>query len=117
MPRIASTLLLALLLLGAQQGALLHEIGHGFGNSSVVAVPFAAASAGGADFASHPAGTPDGSYCEKCFEFAHVCAAGLLVTPGVALVAPLVELVRAGEAAHLPADAPQSRSRGPPLLF
>jgi len=116
MSRIASTLLLALLVVGAQQSALLHEIGHGLAHGAPAAAVLATAndSAGAGGAASKEASS---SYCEKCFQFAHVCGAVFSSLVTVGFVAAHAQAVRSGEAADLAADPPPNRSRGPPVLL
>jgi hypothetical protein len=109
MRRILSVLAVALLVVCAQQAALVHEIGHGLGHGSVN--PVAAATI--AD--SQDPGAPDkGSYCEKCFQFAHVSSAAAGFSPLDFVIAGSNEPASDHPAAVLAADAPQSRSRGPP---
>jgi hypothetical protein len=102
MNRIRSTLALALLLVIAQQGAILHELSH-----------------------VYRTGTPhlqseqslDGKLCEVCLSFSQVAnpASGALA------VLPAVAAVRhepsAPEFSIIAADAPAWRSRGPPVLL
>jgi len=115
MSRIASTLLLGLLFICAQQAALLHEIGHGAGHggpaSARGAPVFALASAADAGGAKNEA------YCDKCFQFAHICGAGVFCTPAFVALAPVTESALGAQAADLPAEAPQTRSRGPPVVL
>jgi len=109
-------LLLALVVVGAQQAALLHEIGHGFGHGAFAtgAAVTASDKAGGGQATSKEAAS---SYCEQCFQFAHVCGAGFLSPVTVAVIAARFLAERVREVADLPADPPQSRSRGPPVLL
>ena len=108
--------LLALLVVGAQQSALLHEIGHGFGQAvpAFVAAVTASDVPGSSQATSKEAAS---SYCEKCFQFAHVCGAGFSSPVTIAVLAARSPAKRAFEVAELPADPPQSRSRSPPVLL
>jgi len=123
MRRILSTLLLALLVVGAQQAALVHEIGHGVGHGGGIAGSSSAAAAAdnaaGAQAArAADSGTTErGSYCDKCFQFAHVCGAGFSASAVLALLAAGAQLAHGRQIADLAADAPQSRSRGPPIVL
>jgi len=116
MPRLAATLLLALLVVGAQQAALVHEIGHGLEHGAPASAAATAPhdAAGGGKAANKQAAS---SYCEQCFQFAHVCGAGFLSSRTVGVIAARSHAERAREVADLPADPPQSRSRGPPVLL
>lgn len=129
MRRVLSSFFLALLLVGAQHALLVHDIGHGLGQvPGAASRAVAAGTAQGARVAgmvhagpsqgARRSGTADaGSYCEKCFQFANVAAA---LAGAVPLPAPLVagvESARALLAAAIAADAPQTRSRGPPALL
>lgn len=116
MSRIASTLLMALLVVGAQQAALLHEIDHGLAHGAPAAGLFAAKNdipATGKTASKETAS----SYCEKCFQFAHVCGAVFSSPVTVGFVAAHAQAVRGSEAADLASDPPPNRSRGPPVLL
>ena len=115
MSRIASTLLLALAVVAAQQAALLHEIGHGFGHGAPTGVLATAKDSAGAGKALSKEAAS--SYCEKCFQFAHVCGAVFSSPLTAGFVAAHAQAVRTGEVAELPADPPSTRSRGPPSLL
>jgi len=101
---------LALLLVGAQQSALVHEIGHGFGPATAATAAQAerGRSTGAADAANH---------CEKCFQFAHVAAALAGHIPAPARPVAVAESAHSVLAAAIAADAPQTRSRGPPVFL
>ena len=113
MRRLLTSLLLALLVVGAQQSALVHEIGHGFGQDSAkTAVADSARPApngGTADTGAY--------YCQKCFQFAHVAGAVAGHPPAVLWLAAGAEPAVAILAAEIAADAPPSRSRGPPIVL
>lgn len=112
MRRLLSTLILAVLVVGAQQSALVHGIGHGFGRD--------AASARAADRAikATGAGTADAdAYCEKCFQFAPVMGAVAGHPPKAVWIGTGKEPAQAKLAAAIAADAPLSRSRGPPIFL
>ena len=112
MRRTISAFLLALLVVFAQQAALVHEIGHGFGHDSVTS----AASA--SDPSSQDSGAPDKSnYCEKCFQFAHVTSAATAFAPNLFFSTPSSESASGDPAIEIAADAPALRSRGPPIIL
>jgi len=120
MRRLLSTLLLALLVVCAQQAALVHEIGHGLphGSGAVTSVAGTAVATSAAEPRAPESGTTEGgSYCDKCFQFAHVSGAGFSSHPVAALLVAGTESARASPAADLAAEAPQSRSRGPPIVL
>jgi len=89
------SLLLPLLLLMAQQGALLHEFSH--------------------DIAAHSQDEDAGPPCEDCFAFAHIHAAS---PAGLATPLLLAGLSFASSLPTLPATIgaalPSQRNRGPP---
>lgn len=109
MRRFLPSMLLFLLVLCAQQAALVHEIGHGLG--AAAADPVAAAAH--AD-ARDPGNAGGAAYCEKCFQFAHVTGALAAFAPGLAPDLTLGQSASSPSPALLAADAPLSRSRGPP---
>jgi hypothetical protein len=109
MRRLLSSLLLAFLVVAAQQSALVHEIGHGFGQDSART---AVATGGGQ--ASNAGSTETGAYCEKCFQFAHVAGSIAGHLPALLWHAAVDELASATLVAAIAADAPPPRSRGPP---
>jgi len=123
MRRILSTLLLALLVVAAQQAALVHEISHGIGSGAGRALAVAAADTVATSIDKAAARVADsgttegGSYCDKCFQFAHVCGAGFCSSAVLAFLEPGSESARGRQVADLAADAPQSRSRGPPIVL
>lgn len=118
MSRIASTLLLALLLVCAQQAALLHEIGHGTGHGATGPLALArGASAFASAAAADRGGTKGEVYCDQCFQFAHVCAAVFSCAPAFVALAAVNETAFGMQAADLPAEVPQTRSRGPPVVL
>jgi hypothetical protein len=103
MSRIRFVLALALLLVFAQQGALLHELSHVYRS-------------GAPEFTSG-ATFLDGKLCEGCLAF------GQAANPasGTLLVARVVAAVRhvspEPEYSIIAAGAPAPRSRGPPILL
>jgi len=116
MRRILFTLVLALLVVCAQQGALLHQIGDGIGHGAANAPPLAGkafAPAAGLD----PGSTETDTYCDKCFAFAHVCGAAFSCAPDIALVLAASEPARGAEPVDQAASVPQPRSRGPPAVL
>ncbi len=117
MPRVASTLLLALLVVFAQQAALMHAISHE--GSRVMHGSVAAYADGGSQTsADAPNGAPEtNSFCDKCFQFAHVAGYASAPAAVLPLLAHAAETVHSGQAADLAAQAPQSRSRGPPVFL
>ncbi|HYA65795.1 MAG TPA: hypothetical protein VEE84_03860 [Burkholderiaceae bacterium] len=118
MLRVFSTLLLALLVVGAQQGALLHEISHGIGHHPAkVSTRGGNAVAPAKPPASHPAGGESNSYCDKCFQFSHVNGADFASAPAPAPIVAQAEVALGTQAADLPSDVPQRRSRGPPIIL
>ena len=112
MRRLLSSLLLAFIIVGAQQSALVHEIGHGFGQDSAsTAVAVVGEQASGGD----KSGT--GAYCQKCFQFAHVTGAITGHPPTLLWHRAKAEPAKANSVAAIAADAPLSRSRGPPFVL
>jgi len=109
------SLLTALVLFG-QSAGLLHALSHGTGARSGPA-PSLVAERRGADAAAvaAEAADPPGS-CEKCFAFAHLASTAPLGLGAVATAEPAFDASPASTSALLPADAPVSRSRGPPAL-
>lgn len=112
MRRIVSTLLLALLVIGAQQAALVHEIGHGIAHRS--ASQLATAIVADRD----DSGTTErAAYCDKCFQFAHVSGAMTGSAPVPLSVLARGQSAQCQAAAEIAADAPPCRSRGPPIVL
>jgi hypothetical protein len=103
MARIRSVFLLSIVLLCAQQGAMLHELGHIYRNSAP------AITAGG--------NVTDGKVCETCLAFAQIANPAT----GTLHVAPIVRSIheRSAEPEYsiTAASAPAPRSRGPPILL
>lgn len=102
MRRLILALVLPLLLLISQQGALRHEIGH------------LAARAQGSEARKQLAAEP---LCEACLLFAHLAAAakpGALQLQATAFLHPRVATVATQGLGTL---APAARSRGPPMSF
>jgi hypothetical protein len=101
------SLLLPILLLLAQQGAVLHELGH------FAADVEQAQSRGKQPGPQQPPGAP----CEKCVVFAHLLGA---VAPSIpAIVVPQLTFVLFGRVveAQRSADSPSARNRGPPVVL
>lgn len=112
MRRILSTLLLVLLVVCAQQAALVHEIGHGVGQGS--GKPVAARDIAGSQ---DPGTTDKGSYCDKCFQFAHVSGATSGPAQTFVFDTAADDPAHGHQPAELAAEAPVSRSRGPPIVL
>jgi len=112
MGRILSTLLLSLLVICAQQAALVHEMGHALGHGPERAEAMVPGSG-----TQDPGTTEKGLYCDKCFQFAHVAGAAFAFSPAVFSLVADTESARDRAAADLAADAPPSRSRGPPIVL
>jgi hypothetical protein len=112
MRRLLSSLLLAFLVVGAQQSALVHEIGHGLGQDSAKT-----AAADSSRQAPNTGTTDSGAYCQKCFQFAHVAGAITANFPATLSFSATAEPARANLVAAIAADAPQYRSRGPPIVL
>ncbi len=111
MRRAALFLSLVFLLLAAQTTGLVHEIGHGLAGGE------AAHSVAAADRAHAGRSIPQTAPCDKCFQYAQI--AGLTTASVIAFAAPDagVESARATAFAWLPAVAPTSRSRDPPVIL
>jgi len=103
MSRIRSVFALALLLVFAQHGALLHELSHIYRT--------------GAAELNNEATVLDGKLCETCLAFAQAAnpASGTLIVPPV--VAALRHVSPDPEFSIIAARAPAPRSRGPPILL
>jgi hypothetical protein len=112
MGRILSTLLLSLLVICAQQAALVHEMGHALGHGPEQAQTTIPGSG-----TQTPGTTEKGLYCDKCFQFAHVAGVAFAFSPAVFSLVADTESARDRAAADLAADAPPSRSRGPPIVL
>jgi len=111
MRKLALSLLLPLLMLLSQQGAVWHEIGHLSGEHS-----------------SHPGGNslppddvqkqhPIEKLCESCLAFAHLSAAAKPEVFALALADLHCGVAIAQFVAMLAAEVPAQRSRGPPRVF
>ena len=111
MRRAVLFLSLVFLLLAAQTAGLVHEIGHGLDGGVATRSVAAAAQAHSGRLMSHTAP------CDKCFQYAQI--AGLTTASVIAFAAPDsgVESARAAAFAWLPAVAPTSRSRDPPVVL
>jgi hypothetical protein len=103
MSRTRCVLALALLLVFAQQGALLHELSHVYRT--------------GAPELTSGAAYLDGKLCETCLAFAQAAnpASGTLLVPRI--VAAVRHVSPDPEYSIIAAGAPAPRSRGPPILL
>jgi len=103
MSRTRCVLALALLLVFAQQGALLHELSHVYRT--------------GAPELTSGAAYLDGKLCETCLAFAKAAnpASGTLLVPRI--VAAVRHVSPDPEYSIIAAGAPAPRSRGPPILL
>ena len=102
MRKLVLSLVLPLLMLLSQQGAVWHEIGH----LGMTAQPVEKSKQ-----------QPVDKLCESCLAFAHLAAAAKPAVPALAL--PNFGFASAAAAAvpFLAADAPTRRSRGPPTVL
>jgi len=108
------SLLTALVLFG-QSAGLLHALSHGTGARSGPA-PSLGAERRGADASAVSADPADAAgSCDKCFAFAHLASTAPLGLGAAAAVEPTFDASPATPRALLLADAPVSRSRGPPV--
>jgi hypothetical protein len=98
------SLLLPVLLLLAQQGAVLHELGH-------FAADVEQAQARGKQ--PDPQRLP-GAPCEKCVVFAHFAGAVAPAIPAIFIPQLAFALFGHVVAAQRSSDSPSARSRGPP---
>jgi hypothetical protein len=103
MSRIRFAFALALLLVFAQQGAVLHELSHVYRT--------------GAPELKNEATLIDGKLCETCLAFAQATspASGTMFVPPV--VAAVRHVSPEPEYSIIAAGAPAPRSRGPPILL
>ena len=103
MSRNRVVLALALLLVFAQQGAILHELGHVYRTSAPALRNYAT--------------LPHGKMCETCLAFAQAAnpASGTLLVPRI--VAAVRHVSPDPEYSIIAAGAPAPRSRGPPILL
>jgi hypothetical protein len=103
MSRNRIVLALALLLVFAQQGAILHELGHVYRT--------------GAPALKNDATIPHGKLCETCLAFAQAANPA----SGTTFVPPLIVAVRHvspdPQYSIIAAAVPAPRSRGPPVLL
>jgi hypothetical protein len=115
---------LSLLFVCAQQAGLVHAIGHASDRfAAVPAAGFSVSPGTGAVAAQQPGdlrtadGSEAGSYCDKCFQFAHFAGAAFaFVLPALAFD-PVRETPQARPVALAIVDAPAFRSRGPPVVL
>ncbi len=108
MRKLCLSLVLPLLMLLAQQGAVWHEIGH---------LGSAAGSAGAAAHKSQNQQQPLDRLCASCLSFAHLAAATGHALPALPPMALRHALVAGAAVAFIAADAPSARSRGPPAAL
>jgi hypothetical protein len=104
------SLLLPLFLLLAQQGAILHELGHFASDQRTQRAHLQQRQQ------PSPQQAP-GTLCEKCVVFAHLSGALLPDVPAVDV--PLLAFALASQVAfsRRNADIPAARSRGPPVIL
>ena len=107
MRKLLLALLLPVVLLLSQQGAVSHEIGH---IADVVARAGGAAGQG-ADRAGH---LPGDLQCEACLAFAHLAGVATAQVVPPALLSFSFQIPAHDSPAFIAADAPTARSRGPP---
>lgn len=101
--------LLPILLVLAQQGAILHELGHSRSAAILAALRVQAN--------TQNQNQPPGAPCETCLVYAQLAGA---ITPHVpAFVAPHLayDFWQQAEVAQRGTDIPSARSRGPPILL
>jgi hypothetical protein len=96
--RLSLWLLLSLLLVFAQQGAVAHEISH-YGDGQ---------SQGSKQ-------SPADKFCEKCLTFAQIAGAVHAEPPVLALALLTYDYIPQAPAAVIAAEAPAYRSRDPPF--
>ena len=103
MRKLLLALVLPIVLLLSQQGAVMHELGH--------LADAASRAAGGP---GQPGHQPGDLQCEACLAYAHLAgvAAAKVVPP--ALLAFSFGIPDSAAPAFIAADAPSARSRGPP---
>jgi hypothetical protein len=103
--RLLLSWLMPVFLLLAQQGVLLHELGHNTARHTGVS----------AQRGDHPA--PQEAPCEACVGFAHLAFAASLEVPALALLGHLSHQLQqhTGASQAWPLALPP-RSRGPPLI-
>lgn len=95
-------LLMPLLMLFVQQGAMRHELGHLAQSSQ----------------AGHQKQHPGGTVCDTCLNFAHIAASAKPNVPMLWLTTQLRHHQVATVWAHITETiAPAPRSRGPPNIF
>lgn len=107
MRKLLASLVLPLLMLLAQQGAVWHEVGH-------LARPAAEQPPG----PQQPAGKQGlDRLCESCLACAHLAFAARAEAPVLALAAVAHAPAMAAAVAFIAADAPSACSRGPPAAL
>ncbi len=93
-------LLLPLLLVLGQQGALVHELGHFVQRVEQSSAPESPAHAG--------------DYCDKCFVFAHLSGAAPVAAAVARYADPVADCVAVPKANWRTVEVPACRNRGPP---
>jgi hypothetical protein len=106
MRKLLLSLLLPVVFLLSQQGAVMHEIGH--------LVEATSAGANGPGSHGHPAGDLQ---CEACLAFAHLAGAVTAHVVPPALLSFSFQVPANEAPAFIAADAPAARSRGPPAVL
>lgn len=101
MRKLYLSLILPLLMLLSQQGAVRHEIGHLSNTPS----PF------------EQKQQPVDKLCEQCLAFAHLAVAAKPEVPSISLPAFQHAAPSADAVPFVAADAPTQRSRGPPAFL
>ncbi len=101
--------LLPILLVLAQQGAILHELGH-YRSAAILAARQGQANSQDQD-------QPPGARCETCLLYAELAGAATPHFP--AFIAPHLayDFWQQAEVAQRSTDIPLARSRGPPILL
>ena len=102
MRKLYLSLILPLLMLLSQQGAVWHEIGHSGSGSSPV---------------QSDKKQPTDKLCETCLAFAHLAATAKPEIPQPPSVNVSHTLVAVDAVPFVAADAPSQRSRGPPTFL
>ena len=106
MRKLLLTLVLPLVLLFSQQGAVVHELSH-------LTDAVARAAAGG-DASGHQAGDLQ---CEACLAFAHLAGVATATVAHPALLSFSFAIPANEAPVFIAADAPTARSRGPPTFL
>jgi hypothetical protein len=118
MRKLLFAILLPVILLLSQQGAVLHEIGHitDFADRAGTGVGVGARS--GAQTGSEP-GSHQASdlQCQACLAFAHLAGVATATVVPPALLGFSFHFAVIEAPAFIAADAPAARSRGPPTFL